>query len=297
MKKAALIHSNATPQARHFLNRWVFGIWFLIILMDSFPDLAQLPQEMFQTTGILTIPFSHGYLTQPVLWILKAGLMVFLAAAFLEVRFMITASVACFLLTVHQGLIRGFGHVNHGEIVLLLAAYLLSVFAVADYIAYGKNGRVPAGINLNSIPLISILAVMCFTYSFVGIHRLIFSGLELFTTDTILYHVLINSLISDTWHFQLHELVLRHAWVSMLFKIGFLILTFFEALAPLCLISRWFRYAFVVVMVPFHFLSGIFLGVFFWQTLVLYMLFFDFSNILNRISMDKIRAVLGVSRA
>ena len=277
MKKTTLIHSNATPQARHFLNRWVFGVWYLIILLDPFPDLAYLPQEMFQTTGILTVPFSHGYLTQPVLWALKIGLMVFLAAAFLEVRFMITASVASILLTVHQGLIRGFGHVNHGEIVLLLAAYLLSLFAVADYIAFGRNGRAPEGINLNSIPLIGILAVMCFTYSFVGIHRLIFSGPELYTSDTILYHVLTNSLISDTWHFQLHELVLHHAWVSKLFKMGFPVLTFFEILAPLCLISRWFRYAFVAVMGPFHLLSGIFLGVFFWQTLVLYMLFFDSS--------------------
>ncbi|OGX31699.1 MAG: hypothetical protein A2787_00885 [Omnitrophica WOR_2 bacterium RIFCSPHIGHO2_01_FULL_48_9] len=282
MKTAALIHSQVTPQARRFLHCWVFGIWFLIILRDPFVDLAYLPPEAFQPTGILTIPFSQGYLIQPILWALKIGLLVFLAAAFLNIRFVVTAGVSGLLLTVQQGLIRGFGHVSHGEIVLLLAAYVLSLAAIADAVLYKKSSRVPEGINLNSFPFIGILAVMCFTYAFTGIRRLVYSGLEPYTTDTILAHVLVNSLISDTWSFRMHEFVFSHTWMQLLLKVGFPVITFFEVLAPLCLVSRLFRYAFVIVMLPFHLLSWIFMGVFFWETMVLYMLFFDFSSVLQR---------------
>ena len=278
MKQAALIHSNATPAARRFLTRWVFGIWFLIILTDPFTDLAYLPQGIFHPTGILTIPFAHGYFTAPALWALKAGLLIFLLAAFFEFQFLMTSCLASILLVMHQGLIRGFGHISHGEIVLLLAACLLSLLAVADAIVRRKKRPAFSNVNIDSVPFIGILAVMCFTYSFAGIHRLVYSGPGSFFSDAILNHVLINSLTTDTWPFRLHDAVLSNGWASTLFKAGFPVLTLFEILAPLCLVSRPFRYSFVAVMFPFHILSWIFLGVFFWETLVLYMLFFDYSR-------------------
>ena len=41
------------------------------------------------------------------------------------------------------------------------------------------------------------------------------------------------------------------------------------------LFSRWYRYAFLAVMIPFHVLSLFVLDVFFWENMALYILFFE----------------------
>ncbi len=277
MKTAQLIHSRATPQARRFLTQLVFGIWWIYILCDPLSDLASLPPAMFQVTGILTLPFVHGYLTVPVLWVLKISLLLFLAMAFLKVRFILSALASAVLLTLHQGLVRGFGHINHAEIVLLLAVYVLVLCAAADRWTERK-GKGPDEFNADSVPFIGILLVMCLTYMFTGIRRLIWAGLEPFTSDTILYHILVNSLLNDTPRGEIYRLIVDNPLMSALLRVGFMVINIFEILAPFCLVSRKFRYAFVAVMAPFHILSWLLMHVFFWQTLALYFLFFDVSS-------------------
>ena len=41
------------------------------------------------------------------------------------------AIFTCILLTFYQGLIRGYGYINHGELPILYAAYVLAVFPSA----------------------------------------------------------------------------------------------------------------------------------------------------------------------
>jgi hypothetical protein len=89
--------------------------------------------------------------------------------------------------------------------------------------------------------------------------------------------------LNPAWGFG--KLLLEYPMLDSMFKIGFPIITLFEVLAPICLFSRWFRYAFLFLMIPFHFLSWLFMEVFFWENLVLFVFFFDIERIVKRITL------------
>ena len=78
--------------------------------------------------------------------------------------------------------------------------------------------------------------------------------------------------------------LLQQRTLNVLLNMGFPIVTVFEVLAPLCLVSRTFRAAFLVVMVPFHLFSWIFMEVFFWKNLALYVLCVDWSRVKARVT-------------
>jgi len=212
------------------------------------------------------------------------GLKIATAATLLCVlfkKYFLPASIAaCLFITLYQSIVHSFGEMNHAELVLLYAAYVLSFCSVADRLSVKGS---PIGeqnkINLNSIPFISILALMCFTYSFIGIYRLIHGGLSVFTSDSITLWVFKYANIPSnftSWH--LDGLLREHSWLRVIFNVGFPVGTFFEVFAPFCLISRRFRYAFVGFMVPFHIFNWLFLKILFWENLALYILFFELSS-------------------
>jgi len=62
-------------------------------------------------------------------------------------------------------------------------------------------------------------------------------------------------------------------------RVGFVVVTLFEFLTPLCLLSRKFRYVWLIIIIPFHFLTWLLMNIFFWQNLLLMLvLFVDISS-------------------
>jgi len=139
----------------------------------------------------------------------------------------------------YQGILHSFaGHVNHEAIIFLYAAYVLAACAKAP-----------------NVTVVGILAVVCWTYSFVGICRVLWGGLEVFTSSRISFLAMRNSyrFVHPTW--GLGRLLLDHPWISVALNAGFPVITLFEAVALLALISRRFRKVFLCAMIPFHLLS------------------------------------------
>ena len=73
----------------------------------------------------------------------------------------------------------------------------------------------------------------------------------------------------------------RPIFVTIL-ETGYPIVTLLEILAPLCLVSLWFRRGFLLMMLPFHVMTFLVMGILFWENLALYVLLFDISRWLKK---------------
>ncbi len=275
-----LLHEDAGPEAVEVFRVWVFGIWLFKVVTDPLAAIAGLPQTIFNPTGFLLkfLPASlkHFLLAESFLFGLKTVLILSLVFVIFKVFLRSSSVLACFFLTLYQGIIRSFGHVNHAEIELLYAAYFLTLFSIADGIfeKQGKHDRAE-GMNLNSIPLISTLACLCFSYTFVGIYRVARAGLGIYSSDSLAFWILDNSLRTPESITPVGLLILKYPLLGEMLRLGFPAGTIFEILAPFTLLSRWFRYLFIAVMVPFHLIILLFMGINFWEQLALYVLFLD----------------------
>ncbi len=276
-----LIHAEASPEALNFFRTAVFGTWLLIVLFDPFTELSYLPTSIFKPTGVLIrfLPaFVHPWLVSaPFLYGLKTVALISLFLCTFNKSFIPASLIASVCLTIQQGIVRSYGHMNHAEMVLLYEAYFLSFFALADrfWKKDSNTANQTNSVNLNSIPFIVTIAFVCFAYTFLGMRRLIYGGVGLFFTDSLMYWVVSNNNLAEyfTWHSDIF--VLENPWLKFVLKLGFPIATLFEICAPLCLVSRRFRFLFIAFMIPFHILIWVFMGILFLELIFFYILLFE----------------------
>jgi hypothetical protein len=188
----------------------------------------------------------------------------------------VAAVLACCGLTAGQSIMRGFsGHIDHKDLVLLYAAWLLAILPWADALAKRRGLIPPKPYTLEGISVVAILAALCLSYTLVGVYRLVHGGVEVFTSGSLTFWALRNSyqVTDPTW--GLGRWLPQHPMLDRALNAGFPIVTMFEVLAPLALVSRTFRRVFLAVMVPFHVLSWMVMEVFFWKNLLLYPLFVE----------------------
>jgi hypothetical protein len=169
-------------------------------------------------------------------------------------------------LTVYQSLLRGFGHLNHSEIAALLAVFVFTVFAWADRIE---------GVQRPSYPLIAIVAMLCLTYTLVGIHRLLHGGMHIFVSNAIAHYTMECATRVTYFDFSLGKLLFDYPLLAQAMRGGFIAVTVAECLALFCLVSRRFRHAFLFVMLPFHVLSVLVMNIAFFENLLLLLLLID----------------------
>ncbi len=272
----SLLQERASPTLLRAVTIGVFGFWGLQLAFDPVDALAALPLSLYEPVGFLRIvPASVvARLLMPLaMYDFKAVILVSCAAVIFAIRPRVFAVLACVGLTVYEGLLRGFGgHVSHSDLVMLYAAYFLALFPLANALLAPKE-RVR--VNLSGVPVVAILAALCFTYSLTGLYRLMHGGMETFTSGSLIFWALRNSYqyIDPLWGWG-RRLINEPVWAAWL-TMGFPIVTMFEVLAPLCLVSSRFRWLFLVVMVPFHLLACVVMEIFFWEHLLFYTLFFD----------------------
>jgi hypothetical protein len=270
-----LIHAQAGPRLLRLARLGIFLLWIVKLLLDPLWRLGNLPPELVQPTGLIALippgvfPFFWSVTGLTLLWILT--LVAFLAAL-TNRAFPVVATTAAFLLTLYSSVIRSFGPAVHTDIVLLLATYVLALFAWAD-LAAKKSGRLP----VSSAPLITIVALLGLTYSLVGLNRAsadfpVFTGnsMEIWTIDASLRAYYFNTEVG--WHLPEWPLVV------FFLRAGLPVITFFEITAPLCLISPWYRRIFIPVMLSFHLLSLVLMNIFFFDDMFLYLLLVDWSK-------------------
>ena len=113
-------------------------------------------------------------------------------------------------------------------------------------------------------------------------------GTEIFLDGSILRFLARNSISPSQLPQRLGLTVLEIPGVPMMFQIGFVLVTFFEITSLLCVASKWFRRAWLAVMIPFHVLSWPLLQLLFLHNILLIVvLLVDLEGIAERIGLGR----------
>jgi len=278
-----ILHQNATPAARDFVRAYVWLLWIGSLLLLSLTDIGHLPISSHLNTGLtrwLPETLLGLLLTPTALAILKFATIAAIASQLFYRKRVGIGVFACVLLTLIQCLLRGFGHVNHAELILLFSAYTVTYFDYIDSNSSQLDERQlgKAQLPSNGGPLVAIVFVMCFSYALTGVCRLGNGGIAVFTSRSLT--ACIEMAAASPRYFDLSfgsKLMNWPAYVTMV-EAGFPVVTLIEILAPLCLVSVWFRRGFLLLMVPFHLMVFLMMGILFWENLAMYVLLFDISK-------------------
>jgi len=286
-----LIHDKASPLTLNIFRIAIFGYWLREIVKDPIEQLQYLPSSVLFYTGFLIrfLPptWKEALLSPEFLYTLKYSLIILILLVIFKVALHITGLIVCVLLTLYQGLVRSFGHMGHTELLVLYAAFLIGLFAFADWIWLKNSKRDDKDINLNSIPFIMFLFFFCMTYSFIGIYRLVKGGTEFFQSDIMYYWIAERIDLNDPFKLQIWEFLSENKFSQFALKKGFIFMTLVEASAPFILVSKWYRYFFIIAVLGMHILNGQLLGIYFRENMFLMILFFDVTVPFNKRSKIK----------
>jgi len=276
---------------------WVFGMWIGDLLKDPSTELTQIPLAYYQPVGVLRwLPtsFWETALSAPALqiwWWVLAALLLLSAAGVPFYRGV--ALVTCVLLTFYQGVIFGFTSVTHGPIAALYIAWILAVFPSADAFSLRRSPKLSPSNHVYQAAILTATALLLATYMLVGVRRVVEGGTDIFLDGSILRFLARNSVGPDHLQGSLGLRVLEYPGLSMVFEVGFVIVTLFEILSLLCLSSKWFRRSWLAVMLPFHVLSWPLLQLLFMHNILLIcVLLVDLDGIAKRVG---VRRWLGAS--
>ena len=173
-----LLHQSAHPGALRAARIWVFAIWIGKIATEPLERLAEFSPANLPPIGLLKlIPHAAWpcILTAGVLLAFRVLTVSCLLGSLAGPAQTVAALASCVLLTFHQGLVRSIGYVNHSELPLLYALYILAASAVIDR---PDNKRA-------DVPLMAIAVVLCFSYTATGISRLVLGAPTVFHPDIL----------------------------------------------------------------------------------------------------------------
>lgn len=266
--------------SRKWLEIYILGIWSLSILADPLPVLSLLPIEIFEPVGalhFLPTTAKHFIATEIFLRSLKISTLLFLFWAMAGRRLWPAGIAVSVLLTVYQGIVRGYADINHDHVPLLYGVYLLTLFSLADEIVRKQDPSKFATLkpDLDRLAWISIPAIMLICFSFLGAYRFVYGGIDLFTSDTLKMWIFRNAHRAGYivwWDPTL--LLAKQPWIYTCLKAGFPAVTMMEFLAPLCLFYKPLRWAFLSVMIPFFILNTFVMNICFWQNFLICLLIF-----------------------
>jgi len=258
-ENARILHGDATPRTLGLLRIWVFGAWFADIAKDPITDIASIPTQTMTPVGVLRlVPMSVWEHVNTVegLQIAYGVMLLLLAATTLGVRpFRPIAIVTCLALTFYQGFILSFTYMSHSTLAALPVAYVIALFPSNAGLALRWGAPTRVSRETAVLGMIAATLVFCATYAGIGARRFQTGGIEIFLDGTILKYVARNSISPGLFESHYGEAVLAHPWLSAILALGYPLVTVFELLSPFCLFSRWFRWAWLAVILSFHVLT------------------------------------------
>lgn len=275
-----LMHWDATPADLRLVRRLVFATWFIRVAFKPLEQLALIPVSLYEPVGPLALlPASLEHLLHGAafLYALKAATLLAFALVIAGVALRPMMVASCVLMTLFACLWRGFaGHIDHESVLILYAGYVLTLFELADAWAERRGEpTAPGGPSRAGLPLTAILFTLCLAYTMVAVFRMLRGAPTVFTTNSLTFWALRNAYETAEPAWGWGKYVVQYPWLGWMLNGGFPVITLFELTALAALFSRWYRYTFLLMMVPFHLLSLFVLDVFFWENMVLYVLFFE----------------------
>jgi len=275
-----MLHQKGSARALGLGRITVYGIWLVSVATAPVTLYGELPEELFRpVVGIFRLfppELLHALLDAGFASVLKTALMVLCGLLVLGVRpFTPLALTTGVLLLVYDSLDKSFaGYVNHAQIGILQAALVLTLFPAADGLSVMGPPKRPAAPTRYAAPMLIVALLLSLPYSFIGTHRIIHNGLDIFTGDAIITQLAVRSLEYSPTGFDYGTLSLTFPLLGTFFRFGYLVTTLFEVLSPLALLYRRFRWAWLAVIVPFHLLTLFTMNIFFWENMLLILVFF-----------------------
>ncbi len=266
---------SAARQRLGLLRAWVCVVWLIRVLPDPLEDLARLPRELFNPLGVLNVVppgWWSTLLSADVLnaaqWTLTGTLLMALCG--LGTRPALVFSTVLLILV--QGVVRGFGFINHAELPLLMVTVMLCVAPCTEtWALWPARGQRHGHHGALLVARLIVVSACCF----IGVHRLIYGGVALFGSHTLLHYVLHRTYGMHSYGFAYGTHMLTSAWFYASAHIGFVALTFCEAAAPFALVSRRFARLLVPVLMIAHVLILLTMNIAFWELAALYVVLLE----------------------
>lgn len=264
-----LLHAEAGEETLIATRRAILAVGLLPLVTQPLWPLAQAPLETFVPPGPLALLPATGreFLLQgTTLWLLPLFTALALVIGIWKARgwsFIVASMLAALGLLLHQGICRGFGHINHAELGLLLLLWALPGYAIADTIQRWRGRPSPACDTLVSITYIFLLS-----YLLIGALRFV-NAPEVFAVHNQWAWMVERTAEGTAGGFFTWEELGRQPIYAWLLALGFPAVTVLELLAPLALVWKGYRYVFLAAMVGFHMGVIIFMRLFFLENVLL----------------------------
>ena len=241
---SSLPHAGATRSHLARFTALVFGYWVLQYALVPLHALAGLPAELFDPPG-LSGWFPRAWelaLVRPeTLWAVRLGGAATAAAAMGGLGGTRVAAAACCCLTLHESVVRGFSHVNHAGVLMIVCAWVLAAHRALD----------PRRLRPDA-PLAACAFVLLLSYTLVGAHRLSHGGPAMFTGPSMEIWMAQFAADPSYYGFGLGRWAADVPFATALLPVGFFAVTLLEVAALLAFTSRPFRRAFAALMIGFH---------------------------------------------
>lgn len=273
------LHAEASAESVAMLRVGVFLLcaaeaWVLL------QQAAPIPAGAWTPFGFLAwLPASidaalRTLIGQQVLFAV-AGLSALAAAAGVLPRWSLPLATVTFI--VAQAVPRALqGLVNHAQVPVMLAAFVLTLGPAADALTLWPRRRTPPPPERDyQATLVLIVAAICIGYTFISAHRIAYGGWSLFESESLRQWLVQRNLSTPDPSLSWGVRLARDPLGSRLVQVGFPLLTLLELAAPLCLFSRRFRWVFVPAMLLSHLAIFWLMRISFSQLAALYIVFID----------------------
>lgn len=278
-----------TPEHLAALRIVVFGIWAVTLMVWPMDFYASWPKELFAAPGIFGLLPEAWWtaLTGSGVWLslLRAAALAACMGAILGWGGRGVALMAAGLILLITVLNKGHaGFINHNDLGPLYMALLIPFLPAFDaWIWPGKATRHGANEATRHASLTVAALLITLPYCFIGLNRVLEGGAEIFTGPALRHWLVVFSYDESPFPFTTGIWLVNQPLLMPMMQVGFAAVTLLEILAPLMLLSVWFRRGWLVIMIPFHVLTLLTMNIFFWQNiLILLCLFIDWPDLMPR---------------
>jgi hypothetical protein len=263
-----VIYAGATARRLALVRIAVFAIWLVDLASAPIDGLAALPPSWFAPHGPwLLVP--DGMLR--AIWNDDALLGLQLTTLLTVGLALIGApgrrawgALACVLLTIVSGFVRGFGHADHAQLQLLFVTFALVFLPAWDTLCLGGASRAQRGDEaVYCASCVALALVFSFPYLLTAAYRLTHEGAAIFLGGSMRHFIARDTLSLDHLDFRLGLVLLQYPTLTPMVNAGFAVVTAAELLAPWAFLRRSWAVAWLATIGPFHVLAPLIMHVLF----------------------------------
>lgn len=275
-----------SPSALGMIRAFVCAFFLANVLLTSFQALGRLPSTLLRPTGLMQLlPWTlyDSLLTPPGMLGFKILLVLSLTLGATGMFTTWTTKISALLVLFYEGLLRSYGHFNHDEMPALYILLVLAFSPCGD--AFSLDSRLRergtrAHAFIYSYPIILMRALVAWSYFSSALIKLRVAGIGYLSPDNLPSLAIIHSL--DNLHDTQFRLAFALPAWRELTPLAVALIWLWEFAFPIVIWSKRARVFILASGVLFHFMTLIFMNIFFPYHLAMYLVFIDWDYVRNR---------------